>query len=47
MKKNPPLSSMTLINGFEKSCGTFGKGETKPIVVKDTKLVFLLEKIYI
>jgi hypothetical protein len=44
MKKNPPLSSTTLIYGFEKSCGAFGKGGKKTIVVNDIMLVYFLEK---
>jgi hypothetical protein len=28
-KKTPPLSSLTLINRFEGSCGKFGEGKRK------------------
>jgi hypothetical protein len=31
MKKNPPLLSTMLINGFEGSCGTFGEGKKNPL----------------
>jgi hypothetical protein len=40
MKKNPPLSSTTIVTRFEESCGTFGEGK-KTIVVNDIRLVFL------
>jgi hypothetical protein len=30
-EKNPPLLSTTLINRFERSCGTFGKGKKNPL----------------
>jgi hypothetical protein len=43
MENNPSLFSMTLINRFEGSCGTFGE-EKKPMVVNNTKLI-CLEKI--
>jgi hypothetical protein len=35
MKNNPPLSSTTLVNRFEGSCGTFGKEKQKPTIVND------------
>jgi hypothetical protein len=38
MENNPSLFSMTFINRFGGSCGTFGE-EKKPMVVNNTKLI--------
>jgi hypothetical protein len=35
MKNNLPLSSTTLINRFEGSCGTFGEGKQKCTIIDD------------
>jgi hypothetical protein len=47
MKKTPLLST-TLINKFERSCGTFKeRGGKQPIVINDIRLVCLRKNIKI
>jgi hypothetical protein len=43
-KLNPPLSSTTLINRFEGSCGTFGNGKKKPALSSTTLGQFVHQK---